>query len=243
MAFCRQCAAQLADDDMFCTVCGASQGAPGGPIPMPRASAQPNERVNEIIKTASGMLSKPVSTIRSVTGIEFPSMAILGGIIAVVTGLLVIWMIGAVGDFASDLLPFGSSHSSFTSDLPWGKIFAYSLFGMIVIISALFLGMLAVGKLMLKSSAPASQYVNVAIASTIPTVAALAIAILFSYIYLPIGVLVFDLGTIVTIICVYMGLKEISFGEDDFLVWGMALVFVVYYLVLYLFGKIVASSM
>ncbi|MEN6389978.1 MAG: zinc-ribbon domain-containing protein, partial [Syntrophomonas sp.] len=92
MAYCRQCAAQLSDSDMFCTVCGTPQSPGVGPSAAPRA-AQPNERMNEIITVASGMLSKPVSTIKSATTVEFPSMAILGGIIAVVTGLLVMWMV------------------------------------------------------------------------------------------------------------------------------------------------------
>lgn len=241
MAFCRQCAAQLSDSDMFCTVCGTPQSPGAVSAAAPRA-AQPNERVNEIIKVLTGMLSKPVSCIRSVTTLEFPSMAILGGIIAVVTGLLVMWMIGAVGDIISDLIPFGSSRSM-TSDLPWGKIFAYSLFGMIVFIGALFTGLLTVGKLMFKSTALPHQYFNVAVASTIPTITALAAAVLLSYIYAPIGLLVFDLGTLLSIICVYMGLKEISYGDDDRLVYGLVLAFLVYYIILFLFGKIVVSSL
>jgi|GEM_PF-6638393 hypothetical protein len=241
MAYCRQCAAQLSDSDMFCTVCGAPQSPGASPLASPR-TAQPNERLNEIIKVATGMLSKPVSCIRSVTTIEFSSMAILGGIIAVVTGLLVMWMIGAAGDIISDLIPFGSKHS-LTSDLPWGKIFAYSLFGMIVFIGALFTGLLTVGKLMFKSTALSHQYFNVAVASTIPTITALAGAILLSYIYAPIGLLVFDLGTLISIICVYMGLKEISYGDDDRLTYGMVLVFLIYYIILFIFGKIIVSSM
>lgn len=241
MAYCRQCAAQISEDDMFCTVCGAPQ-SPGAILSAAPRVAQPNERMNEIVKVASGMLSKPVSCIRSVTTMEFPSMPILGGIIAVVTGLLVMWMVGAVGDIISDLIPFGSKHS-LTSDLPWGKIFAYSLFGMIVFIGALFTGLLTVGKLMFKSTSLPHQYFNVAVASTIPTITALAGAVLLSYIYVPIGLLVFDLGTLLSIVCVYMGLKEISFGDDDRMSYGLVLTFLVYYIILFLFGKIIASSL
>ncbi|HWP95765.1 MAG TPA: zinc ribbon domain-containing protein [Syntrophomonadaceae bacterium] len=240
MAFCRQCAQQLADDDLFCTVCGASQGAVGAATGRPGTAS--NDRLNEVMGVAIGILTRPISTIRAVVGMDFHTIGILGGAIAILTGLLGMWAVSALGNSIMDMIPFASmGSSSWTSDFPWGKVFAYSLVGIIMIMLALFLGLFSIGKLMFKSNSTAIPYLNVAVASTIPTIAAMIIGIIFCYIFAPMGFLVFNMGTMVSIVCIFFGLKEISLGEDDRLAYGLALVFLVYYFVLYLVGKILAS--
>lgn len=236
MAFCRQCGQQIKDGDPFCTLCGASQNGS-----TPKASmAVNNDRINDIINIVLGMLLKPISTIRTVCRLEFTSFAILGGAIAVLTGLLAMWMTSAIGNFIMDIIGFGS-FSSIRGEIPWGQIFAYSLISTLAVMLGQYLGMFLIGKLMFKSESASTPYLNVAVASSVPTTAAMIIAIILAYIYTPLGLLVLYLGMMVSLVCVYFGTKQIVNGDDDKLVYALPLIYLIMYIVLYLVTRILFS--
>jgi len=233
MAFCRQCGQQIKDGDPFCMACGGSQTNNSTPIASIGVS---NERITEVVNISLGMLTQPISTIRAVSKLEFTSFAILGGALSVLTGLLGMWMASAIGNFIEDIIGFGFGRG-FTSDFPWGQIFAYSMITTLAIMSGLFLGMLLMDKLMFKSDSTATPYLNVAVASQVPFTAAMVITIILAYIYAPLGLLVLNLGMMVSLICVYFGYKQILNGEDDHLVYAIPLCYLIMYIVLYIVTK------
>lgn len=225
MSFCSQCGKQMEDENVFCTSCGFQRG---GDLRGINAVPQATFNLTEITNIILGMITTPASSIKSSITTRLQNSIILSILIVLVYGLLSIWAMN------SEIL----SEYTYNSMNPNDLIFGQTILLMIVVITALFLGMWLVGRFLFKAKATPIEYFNIAVASQVPMVCAIVIGLILSYISFTLGRPVIALGIVVQIVCVYIGYQRLMNLEEDKTVFALPLALLVMYLLIYLAFKI-----
>lgn len=246
-----QCGQQIPDEYSFCTACGApTKSSDVDNIPVVKT----NIKIDEMVSIFMGMLTKPITSVRVVTTMEMNNFAALAGIIALLWGLMGMWlvkrlavmtgvlmenMMGDLGGFISMIA--GDAMSEISTNTPYESIFFFGLFFCLAMILGLFCGQFATGKFMLKSTPGAIPCFNVAVSSQVPLITAVFFGMVLSYISVPLVLIVMKIGALVSVISVYFGLQKASEGENDRVVYALPLTVLVMYLVVYIFVRIFMS--
>lgn len=139
----------------------------------------------------------------------------------------------------SDSSLYDSAMNEVMSEIPYGTIFGYSILLEIAVIGGLFLGMWLVGKYLFKSDGKPAEYFNVAVVSQVPLICAIAAGLIISYISLPLGLLVMKLGGLLSVVCAFLGFRQVMGQEEDRTVLALPLAFLVMYLVIFIVYKII----
>lgn len=230
MPFCKSCGADMEESASFCTKCGAPQQY------QTRVSSTTGDNAifNEVGYVMMGMTVKPVSTIQHVVAMEMPPSAVIAGILALLTGILAVLMSNISGSYILSPLNW----VTMARINPWGNVFTYGLVSSLVAMLGIFLGAWLVCQFMLKGEKQAVPCWNIAVASQVPVAAALLVAIIVSIVYTPFGVAIQYLGSIMSILCVYLGLKTLNHAEDESMIFALPVVYLVMWLILFMFNKI-----
>lgn len=250
MALCRNCRNEIADDSSYCINCGTQQNGAG---PSGGGTGR-SFRLDDLIAVVVTVITKPVSSIRAVSDIDTSTWAILGGIIAVIQGFVGIWVVSRIGSIVESAITdlvgnlgqilmgsLGRGSLLDYADISWVSIYFFSMLLSVVIMLGLSLGLFLAGKYFLKSNAGNNRYINVAIGSQIPVVVAMVVGLIISLITVPLGIMVFRVGAIVSIVYAFFGLEQITGVEKDKLIYALPLAYVVMYLIGYIFTGIYIS--
>ena len=122
--------------------------------------------------------------------------------------------------------------------IPYGSIFFYSLLAAIVMISGLFAGIYLVGGLLFKGKGNVLAAWNVAVASSVPYVAGMLGSMVLSYLSLILGLVVYWFGSMISILCVYDGIKEAMALDDNRSAFAVPLAYLVMMFLIYVLVRI-----
>ena len=222
MAFCSNCGQQISDGTVFCGNCGAGQdgaGSPGG------SQVDVNEFMDIAKGTLVGMITSPITTIRSIVNIKLQYSLIMAGVLAVIYGLVSV-IVAQMG--ASAIL---GGFSGMMNEV-MGQVFFYSMIYGLIMIGGMFLGLFLLGKAF-GGGGEAGEYLIVATASQVPLLAALvAGVILLNITYYLFSAVIF-IGAMISIICIFCGLNQASGLNENKSAMVTSLSYIVMLLVLF----------
>lgn len=228
MAFCSNCGQQLEDGTVFCGNCGARQDGAGSP---PGNQVDANEFANIAKGTLVGMLTSPVTTIRSIVNTQLQYSLLMAGALVVIYGIVFVLaaQIGAslmFGEFPG----FGSGMGD-----AMGQVFFGAMIGGLLMIVGMFLGLFGMGKAF-GGSGGAGEYLAVATAIQVPILAALLVGIILFNLspYLCSGAMF--IGVIISVISNYCGLNQVSGLNEN----KSAIASSLSYIVMFLFLVVIA---
>lgn len=239
MAFCRQCGQEIPDDYRFCAACGSPQEAAASTAAS-SASFDMNAFGALLKGTVTGMIIAPVTTIRNLGRMELQNTLIIGGVMALIYGLVGIMLFNTVlsgiagsglGFFMPDFGEYG------------GQVFLYMALLGLVCMGGLSLGLWLTGKYLFKGRGEYVDFLTIAIVGQIPMMGALLAGSILSYITAYLGMLMIVIGSIITPITNYAGLHQISGLDENRSAFAVALAYVVMYIVLAIVLKIVISNL
>jgi predicted nucleic acid-binding Zn ribbon protein len=241
MKFCEKCGAQLNDNAQFCTSCGnviTKDSNEQRGSSKQYVNAQTLGYLLEAKDVFLGMLIKPVSTIvSSIESFRMQSALMLSGILAIVNGILGMWLMARVGNAIFGALGGGLSDYGYyglDNSLPYGKVFISSF-----ILTLLSIGIIAgvsfgANKLISKSDKGFFPLLNVAVCAQVPYMASLFIGTILSYLSVRLFILVLVLGLILTIISAFEGIKKAGEGSENSAAFVTCIVYGISALIMYI---------
>lgn len=234
MAFCHQCGQQIPDEALFCVACGSPQGSAGGQQTTGPAGSFDFKAFGELAKdTVVGMLTSPISTIRTTGGMELQNSLIMGGLLAVYYGLLGMWVVGT--GVSSFMGYFGGGFNEY------GSVFMCSLLIAITFTGGLFLGLFLIGKYLFKGNGTGKEFLNAAVVGQIPFAISLVAGIILAYISPYLLLLLINIGVMISFLCNYAGLQQVTGMDENRTAFALVLAYIVMFLVIFLVAAIIFS--
>ncbi|MDD3894533.1 MAG: YIP1 family protein [Syntrophomonadaceae bacterium] len=184
------------------------------------------------------MFIAPASTIRNLGRMGLQNTLIIGGVIALIYGLMGMMIFNTVlsGIAESGLGFFMPDFSEYR-----GKIFLYMALLVLICMGGLSLGLWLAGKYLFKGKGEYEDFLAIAVVGQIPMLGAIIAGSILSYIWAFLGILVILIGSIITPVVNYAGLHQTSGLDENRSVFAVALAYVVMYIVLAIVFKIVTS--
>lgn len=191
---CKQCGTVLKNGDKYCGKCDIYN----------------ESHIEDSCKLIPLFFKSPITAISEAHAKNEVS-AIVGLVLILITGLL--GMIFSAGLFMKLKSALGFAGSliyqlGFQGSFPYGKMLGYSLLGEVIVISTLFLALWFVGRVICKSEQGVDKWFSLAVIGQIPAVAGLIIAMVITFISVPIALIVFTVGWLISAICYYVGFRE-----------------------------------
>lgn len=234
MAFCSNCGQQIADGTVFCGNCGARQDGAGNYAGSPSGNQVDANEFAKIAKgTLVGMLTSPVTTIRSIVDTQLQYALLMAGALVVIYGLVVVLLTQIGASYMFGGLPgFGGAISD-----AMGQVFLGAMIGGLLMIVGMFLGLFLMGKAF-GGGGEAGQYLVVATAIQVPVLAALTVGVILVNLTPYLLMLVVFIGSMLSVICNYCGMHQVSGLNENKSALASSLSYIVMLLFLFLIANI-----
>lgn len=263
MPFCTNCGEKVEEGTKFCTKCGAKiENSESGGFNAQNQrfnnQSQAYNRVysddvfrkffSEIWKMIKGMMTAPKTTICTVSKeISQKTTYIFGAILAVIYAFLNMWILDSVVEkFESSInsaslnqIPFvGSINIDISDMISFSSIFFFFLFLYIIVGIIVFGTTLILGRGIFKIKYDKTiTILNMYILASIPAVAGVFGAAIFSYVSIEISLLFILAGGLFAVLSFYSGIKEEFKVLDDKMIYGMILIAVVLCIGIYIYTR------
>lgn len=234
MQFCTKCGARIAEGERFCGNCGtpvvpaqaegtiSNQQYQNNVVPMPQKNTtfetqKIKEFFLEILTVCKNIFLKPISTICEVNEkIHNETAFILGGILAIIFGLMNMWSVKIVVSSIEKSMGSFMGIKLFSFDnIGYGRIFISTLFIFLFLIVILFAANYIAGKYIMHSEVDAMNVLKVIVCSLIPFIAAIIVQNVFMLISVPLGLAIMYFGISFSLIILYKGLQHVLKVSED----------------------------